>query len=356
MSLCIWTKDGFSKAVNPKAISYNITEVIHRIKYSQQRLTRGFSDEDVWNINDFTKNLIKSLLVDTRAWKINREDSFPLYEPTVKKKYEEEIALLDEMIFLFNESDRETCSRKNPYEEAYSKAFGQFTKLYGLMGSGLQTKDEIEEEKRSHLYRMHMMDELPSYQDIHKKYMDTERELDQYCADCRMKAFQLFIDNYESVLLFSNDLVHDRNLFDKPQRNTRFKTRIKYAKDRIQKGYCNRDFRNADSYVLSMLAAMLERLQQTRHGYAILTDDANDYKGNEKVFSDLLDSMIDFFTEANPETCTRQNNFKEVYAADSSRDIHDIWIEEEKKLLVYQEDCRTAGFKLFSKYYDTLWD
>ena len=56
--------------------------------------------------------------------------------------------ILDKMIFLWRESREETCSRKNPFEEEYDKAFDEFHEKYGVLGEKLQTEAELEENRK----------------------------------------------------------------------------------------------------------------------------------------------------------------------------------------------------------------
>ena len=46
------------------------------------------------------------------------------------KKWNE---ILDRMIFLWNELDNELCSKKNPYEEEFMKAFEKYNETYGFL-------------------------------------------------------------------------------------------------------------------------------------------------------------------------------------------------------------------------------
>lgn len=43
--------------------------------------------------------------------------------------------------------DEEKCTKKNPYDEAYTKAMKEFTEKYGFFGEKLETEEEKEKEK-----------------------------------------------------------------------------------------------------------------------------------------------------------------------------------------------------------------
>lgn len=96
------------------------------------------------------------------------------------------------MIFLWKETDEATCSRKNPYEEEYMEAFGEFTDKYGILGKELQTEEEVEENrKRGGGGTVHFMHELPEYKEISDKYREQERRLEQYRNECKDEAMDM---------------------------------------------------------------------------------------------------------------------------------------------------------------------
>ena len=71
--------------------------------------------------------------------------------------------ILDKMIFLWRESREETCSRKNPFEEGYDKAFDEFHEKYGFLGEKLQTEAELEENRKRGGGGMYTPNELTKY-------------------------------------------------------------------------------------------------------------------------------------------------------------------------------------------------
>lgn len=65
--------------------------------------------------------------------------------------------ILSEMIFLFREAHEDTCTKKNPFEEEYSRATKEFTEKYGFFGEKLKTEEEREEEKKTGRSRWYML-------------------------------------------------------------------------------------------------------------------------------------------------------------------------------------------------------
>ena len=133
----------------------------HRIKHSHQRITKGFADCDTFNIGTYLSQLIPAMLKDFKE----NKHSYPVFykedgetmlpEEESCKKWNE---ILDRMIFLWNELDNELCSKKNPYEEEFMKAF---------------------------------MNEVPEYKEIHDKYMKEQKKIEEYQVQCKDEAFDL---------------------------------------------------------------------------------------------------------------------------------------------------------------------
>lgn len=168
--------------------------VCHNIKYSWQRMTKGYCDKDLWSIDYWFMKIIPDMLQqfkDTRNGSPSclgeeyvNEDGISCNDSC----HEEWDKILDEMIFLFREMDEEACQRKNIYEEEHLKIFKEFEEKYGILGQKLADPNE----KSEHGIRAHFPDELPEYQDIEKRYYDYDKELDKYRAECKDKAFALF--------------------------------------------------------------------------------------------------------------------------------------------------------------------
>ncbi len=167
------------------------------VKWSKQRIVRGYSDADVWEMYSFLERLLPDML---QTYKETRTGS-PGYlgENYVNEEgysvndtcHAEWDAILDKMIFLWKESVEDTCSRKNAYEEEYDKAHNEFIEKYGFGGEKLQTEEELEQKRKNGCRTMHFMDELPEYKEISDKYRAEERKLKQYRVECKDEALDL---------------------------------------------------------------------------------------------------------------------------------------------------------------------
>ena len=184
----------------------------------------------------------------------------------------------------------------------------------------------------------------------------------------------------------------------------RWRRNIKYAYQRIRYGYCDRDVWSIDWWFLNVVPNMLQDLRETTHGFPseigemVGYDDQHIDKAKEQEAVDKWDSIlaeiIFYFREANEETCQKKNPFEEQYHANwhkfnakyaggeklktaeekaeekkkglyrmytpsdlpEYRDTSDKFIDEERKLNSYRDECKNKGLELFSKWFWNLWD
>lgn len=204
----IWEKEGFlmcGMGEKSKIIA-KIKYIRKCIRWSWQRIIRGYADCDKWNMYSYLQNLIPEMLLDMRD---NRHGS-PGYlgENYTNAEgilvndtcHEEWNQILDHMIFLWREANEATCVRKNPYEEEYHKEYKEFEEIYGVLGEKLQTEAELEENcKRGGGRTIHFMDELPEYREISDKYFEEERKLAEYRSRCKDEALDLLKEHFYSL-------------------------------------------------------------------------------------------------------------------------------------------------------------
>lgn len=89
-----------------------------RIKWGFQRVTRGFSDRQLWNID---YELAKWILPRLKAWRAKGPTGFPI---DLSEKYPDDgtgyqawLDVLDKMIFAFNEIVQSDCSPGHRWED-----------------------------------------------------------------------------------------------------------------------------------------------------------------------------------------------------------------------------------------------
>lgn len=130
--------------------------------------------------------------------------------------------------------------------------------------------------------------------------------------------------------------------------------KIKFIKQRVKQGYADTDVYNIDYWFLETIVPMLKQLKEQRVGYPM---DLSPEKWDK-----ILDEMIFCFTECNENTCSIKNQCAEEYLNKPLNEIKDVkntkqkWLEKERKICEYRENCKNRGLNLFKKYFWNLWD
>jgi hypothetical protein len=172
------------------------------IKFAYQRIRYGYCDSDVWSIDYWFLKVMPGMLQQLKE----TTHGYPCFQGSIShalcgndvsenvdktgaKKWDD---ILSEMIFLFNEANEDTCTKKNKYEKEYDKAQEEFENKYGLFGERLMTEEEKAKEKNEGTHRLYMLRDVPEYKEISELYFNESRVLCEYRNDCKNKAFELF--------------------------------------------------------------------------------------------------------------------------------------------------------------------
>lgn len=167
--------------------------ILENIRYSWQRIVKGYCDKDLWNIDCWSMRVVPDMLQRFKDTKhgspgILGEDYVDedgiLCNDTCHEAWDK---ILEEMIFLFREMNEETCQKKNVFEKEHKRIYDEFEKKYGSFGEKLENSAEKTVGKR-----IHFPEELPEYKGIEEKYYACEKELCEYREKCKDKAFELF--------------------------------------------------------------------------------------------------------------------------------------------------------------------
>lgn len=151
--------------------------MLRNIKYSIQRVTKGYCDKDLWNIDCWFMNLMPDMLQQFKDTKHGNPDGLDVEWDNI----------LERMIFLLREMNEETCRRKNPYQAEHENVMDEFEEKYGIFG------EKLEADKKAELRRvLHFPHELQEYKDVEEKYYAEERALVQYRVACKNQALELF--------------------------------------------------------------------------------------------------------------------------------------------------------------------
>lgn len=190
----IWNRYDFVSEVKGKRfiIPWRLPKYLkRRLKWSWQRITRGFSERDIWSMDAYLQILFPDMLQYLKDHRmgspvcLNRTD-----EPHDNSCHEEWDKILNQMIFLWRESYEYSCSRKNPYEEEYGKAWEEYMKKYEKK----YKKKFVKVKRKDGTYYKSIVpgiSEIPEYQEICGKHEKAEREIDQYREECKDKAMDM---------------------------------------------------------------------------------------------------------------------------------------------------------------------
>ncbi len=172
------------------------------IKFAYQRIRYGYCDSDVWSIDYWFLKVMPGMLQQLKE----TTHGYPCFQGSIShsacgndvsedidktgaKKWDD---ILSKMIFLLNEANDDTCTKRNKYEEEYDKAQEEFENKYGLFGERLMTEEEKAKEKNEGTHRLYMLRDVPEYKEISELYFNELRVLGEYRDDCKNKALELF--------------------------------------------------------------------------------------------------------------------------------------------------------------------
>ena len=197
----IWKKDDFTKG----GLVSRMKHIRRCIRWSRQRIMRGYAECDMWNMDLYLQRLIPEMLQELRD-KRNGSPSY-LGEEYVNEEgilvndtcHEEWDEILDRMIFLWREADEDTYTVMNPYEKEFDKASTEFSARYGFIGEKLRTEEECAADKRHGWITSHSMWELPEYKEISDRYFEKKRELAEYRARCKDEAIDLLKEHFYAL-------------------------------------------------------------------------------------------------------------------------------------------------------------
>ena len=191
-------KDNYKWAWHDKKVLGVLKCFGKELKYSYQRLRKGYCDYDLFSIYDWFLAVMPVMLQEYKDSRIGSPselgENYPdehgiMQNDTCHKEWDE---ILDRMIFLFQEADESTCKRLNPFDDEASRIYDEFDEKYGFFGEKLQTEQERAEREKTGNTTMHFPGELPEYKDAMERYFAAEEDLRKYREKCKDEAFALF--------------------------------------------------------------------------------------------------------------------------------------------------------------------
>lgn len=190
-------------------------------KWKKQRRERGFSDQDIFEIDSWFLKIIPRMIEELvklntgvptflveRYLDDNHLNEFELTKEQHSKMLDE---CLKEWTFIllkmknsFLEARKETCSYKNKYEDEYSKAFDDYLNKYGWNGSKIKNNPYIiRNSDGSEFYDIlnnpYLMEKLDQYKDIYKLYYEEEKKIEQHINKARKEALEMFTKYFDDL-------------------------------------------------------------------------------------------------------------------------------------------------------------
>lgn len=159
-----------------------------------------------------------------------------------------------------------------------------------------------------------------------------------------------------------------------------FFRKIKFAFQRVKRGFSDYDVWDIDMWFCKTVPAMLERLAETTHGYphqfwqAYNIDVANGamttHEADEAAYKNwqmTLYQMADALREAHECTRKKSNPYEHAYFDEltkggkvnlktASSDIANAYLQHEIELQTYSERKLEEGLNLFKENFYNLWD
>lgn len=172
-------------------------EILRDLKCCVQRIKKGFCYRDIWNIDSWFLNVIPDMLDElkhtqhgfpTRFLKSDGSDT----DEEIDRAAEKWKDILTEMAFLFSEANKETCQKKNPYEEEYGIVSDKFIERFGFNGKWVRKKDG------THVFVRWLRD-IPKYRELDENYHRVENELHEYRSACQKKALSMFAEYFNDL-------------------------------------------------------------------------------------------------------------------------------------------------------------
>ena len=184
---------------NKKYWYKNIKEIPRYFRDLHYLIKHGHDICANWNVDIwFSENMIEILttLRDHHCGVPTIQIDESVDPNDVDKQDEAYVKLLNRMIFLLGESNESTCKKKNPYDDEYWKIYDEFEDKYGSWGCKLQTEYEKNELANKGFHRLYTPRDVPEYENIAKKHLEADIELEKYREECLCEFMDLFKKYY----------------------------------------------------------------------------------------------------------------------------------------------------------------
>lgn len=135
----------------------------------------------------------------------------------------------------------------------------------------------------------------------------------------------------------------------------RFGTDLKYCAQLITRGYCDEDVYGMRTWFCRTVPSMIDALGDNAHGVPERLVHSQRFNGNEEAASRewqrILRKIAFLLRESDEKTAVRK--IDNPYDMQSQTEAY---LHFERRKMAYREKCRKEGMRLFSYWFNDLWD
>lgn len=150
--------------------------IFREIRFCYQRITRGYADRDLYNMDNWFINTISNMLKDF----IKQHDEIFVSNEEMQQK-------IDRICYCLKESQEDTCSKVNEYEDEYTGLMFGDKKLSDIM---------VPCEDNNKLYRFEF-GEVPD--ELRENYRNRTIQINKYRENMKNEALNLFKEIFYSL-------------------------------------------------------------------------------------------------------------------------------------------------------------
>ena len=184
----IWKPFSQPEYKRPWMIWQLIKQIGYDIKWSHQRIWKGYCDYDLFSIDQWFMKIMPEMLRELKDTRHGSPVSINYHSHLVfqdEKERNQDVhsqwdRILDRMIFLLGEMDEYSCTQQNSYKREYLAVVEELR------------EGPIENSDGSSTFRFPDLQDYPEYCELGDNYHSEEKRLAQYRMDCKQEFFELF--------------------------------------------------------------------------------------------------------------------------------------------------------------------
>lgn len=188
----IWRPFSQPEYKRPWQIVRLVKQIGRDIKWSHQRIWKGYCDYDLFSIDHWFMKIMPQML---KVFKETRHGSpiavnfhsHSVFLDEAERNHDvhdEWDKKLDRMIFLLGEMDEYSCTQQNPYDDEYFEAVNKLC------------KGPTEHPDGSVSYRFPDLKDYSECRELDEKYDAEEKRIKQYRLNCKKEFFELFSTHF----------------------------------------------------------------------------------------------------------------------------------------------------------------